>query len=164
MSDFPTSAEKTPHKTVVIGVGNCARADDGVGPMVARRLGDRVPHGVFVKVCDGDATRLIEAWENADRVILIDAVQTGAAVGTIHRFEGRDDRIRAELRAHSTHGLGVAEAIALAQALGRLPDDFTVLGIESERFGLREDLSPEVVAAVDGAVERVLEELHSRPM
>jgi hydrogenase maturation protease len=159
MSEQPASADEASRKTVVIGVGNCARADDGVGPMVAERLSDRVPDGVFVRVCDGDATRLIEAWENADRVILVDAVQTGSAVGTIHRFEGRDERIRSQLQAHSTHGLGVAEAISLAQALGRLPQEFTVLGIESKRFGVQQDPSPEVVAAIDGAVDRVLEEL-----
>ena len=159
MNEPSSSADEKSRKTVVIGVGNCARADDGVGPMVAERLSDRVPEGVFVRVCDGDATRLIEAWDNADRVILVDAVQTGSAVGTIHRFEGRDERIRSQLQTQSTHGLGVAEAIALARALGRLPQEFTVLGIESRRFGVQQDPSPEVVAAIDGAVIRVLEEL-----
>jgi hydrogenase maturation protease len=59
----------------------------------------------------------------------------------------------------STHGLGVAEAVALGDALGRLPRRLIIIGIEGRRFEVGADLSPEVARAVDEAVRLGLEEV-----
>jgi hydrogenase maturation protease len=63
----------------------------------------------------------------------------------------------------SSHGLGVASAIEMARALGTLPRQVVVYAIEGERFGLGEDLSPRVAAAVSQLVDRVLGELAAVP-
>ena len=72
-------------RVVVIGVGNEFRRDDGAGPTA--RLRGRVPGGVELLVCDGEPTRLIEAWDGAALAVVIDAVRAEPAVpGRLHRL------------------------------------------------------------------------------
>src|SRR5579864_5024845 len=125
---------------LIIGCGNRERGDDGAGILVAERLRK---FGIEAETCIGNALDLIEAWKNADDVIVVDAVVTGAPLGTNA----------------STHGLGVAEAIKLAHVLNRLPRRLWVYGIEGERFDLGSEISPEVRRGVEEAVRRIISDL-----
>ena len=55
-------------------------------------------------------------------------------------------------RPASTHLIGLADALELARALGRLPPRVVVYGIEGHRFGVGDPVSPAVAAAVDRVV------------
>ena len=136
--------------TLVIGLGNSWRGDDGAGPAVARSLRDEVP--ARVHVYEGEPVGLIEDWASADAVIVVDAVSSGAPPGTIHRLDPLAEPIPAALSQGSTHAFGLAETIELARALDRLPPRLTVYGIEGERFTAGEELSGRVRAAVDELV------------
>lgn len=133
--------------TVVIGVGNALRGDDGAGIEVASRV-----RGI---ACDEEPSRLIEAWEGADSAVLVDTVVSGAAPGTIHRFDASDGPIPARVLRSSTHAIGLAETIELARALGRLPQSVVVYGIEGANFEAGAPLTPEVEAAVNRLVEEL---------
>ncbi|HEV2282054.1 MAG TPA: hydrogenase maturation protease [bacterium] len=156
---------------LVVGVGNRDRGDDGAGLVAASRLGAAA--GVPVALLDaaGDGTVLLDAWRGADTVIVLDAMRSGAAAGTVRRLDAGPEHRPAEVAAHlgagalgvSTHGLGVAEAVALSDALGRLPRRLIILGIEGACFDAGADLSPEVARAVDGAVRLGLEEVADVP-
>src|SRR5688572_24132063 len=69
---------------IVIGLGNEFRGDDGVGLIAARQLRER---GLAAVDHEGDLAALIDRWKGAARVILIDAVASGAAPGTVHQFD-----------------------------------------------------------------------------
>jgi len=140
---------------LILGIGNALRRDDGAGPAVAARLAGRVPEGVEVRVLPGEATGLMDAWAGHDHVIVLDAVASGARPGTLHRFAAADGPLPAAFSSLSSHGLGLAEAIELARALGRLPRRLMVYGIEGEDFRPGEGLSP----SVEEAVGRVASEL-----
>jgi hydrogenase maturation protease len=142
--------------TLVIGLGNSFRGDDGAGPAVARALLDEVP--ARVRAYEGEPVGLIEEWTGADAVFVVDAVSSGAVPGTIHRLDPLAEPIPTALSQGSTHAFGLAETIELARALDRLPRRLTVYGIEGERFTAGEVLSP----AVARAVEVVRSELHER--
>ncbi|MDF1523933.1 MAG: hydrogenase maturation protease, partial [Trueperaceae bacterium] len=118
--------------TLVVGIGNDDRGDDGAGPLAARLLArawaDRPPPHVAVRAWHGDPLGLIEAWDGVERLVLIDAVVSGAAPGTCRRY-GVDAPF-ATGGAASTHGVGLADALALARTLGRLPPTVEVWGIE----------------------------------
>jgi hydrogenase maturation protease len=129
-------------------VGNSWRSDDGAGPAVARGLRDEVR--ARVRVYEGEPVGLIEEWEDADAVIVIDAVSSGAPPGTIHHLDPLAEPIPAELSQSSTHAFGLAETIELARTLDRLPAQLTVYGIEGERFTAGKELSPAVMTAVEG--------------
>ncbi|MGZ8687096.1 MAG: hydrogenase maturation protease, partial [Gaiellaceae bacterium] len=95
---------------VVVGVGNAYRGDDGAGLDVAQRLRERVPGGVRVHICEQEPSRLLDAWEGADVAFVVDAVASGAAAGTVHRFEAGAELPARIFGSSSTHALGVADA------------------------------------------------------
>jgi hydrogenase maturation protease len=145
--------------TLVIGIGNASRRDDGAGLFAANILRGQSPPGVEVRLNAPDAAALLEAWDGAGLAVVIDAVSSGAEPGTVHRFDAPDARLPALNRRGSTHALGLGEAIALGQALGRLPVRLVVYGIEGSDFGHGDTLSPEVRRGAERAVQRILREL-----
>lgn len=135
-------------ETLVIGVGNAYRGDDGAGIAVARKLAAQRLPGVRVMEMNGEGTSLVDAWKDVPSVLLVDAVSSGAVPGTIHRFEVQAGPLPTELKHHSSHFFGVAEAVEVARALGRIPPRLVIYGIEGKNFSLGRDLSPEVEGAV----------------
>jgi hydrogenase maturation protease len=140
-------------RVVAIGVGNVYRGDDGVGLAVAERLRDEP--GLDVVVVEQEPTRLLDAWAGADLALVVDAVSSGAAAGTVHRYEASDRAVPASVFRGSTHAFGVGEAIELARALGRLPARVLVYGVEGEDFSAGERLSAPVAAAVEPLVSEL---------
>ena len=138
-------------RLIVIGLGNSFRGDDAAGLAVARALGD----DPRVLVHEGEPIDLLDRWEEAGEVIVVDAARSGAAPGTVHHLDGLAEPVTA---GGSTHAFGLAQTLALARALGRAPANVKVIGIEGERFGAGDGLSP----AVAQAVERVRRGLHAR--
>ena len=131
----------------LVGVGNRWRSDDGAGLAVAALLSERAPAGVEVVAHEREPLDLIEAFDGAAAVWLIDAVHSGAPPGTLHRFDASERALPAELFSISTHRLGLADVLELARALGRLPPSVIVHGIEGARFEAGNELSPAVAAA-----------------
>jgi hydrogenase maturation protease len=125
---------------MVIGVGSRWAGDDAAGLAVARRVGGRE--------LEGDPTALLDAWADADDVVVVDAAASDAPPGTIRRFDARTGPLPARLLRTSTHAFGVPDAIELARALGRLPARLEVYAIEGARFTAGAALSPEVEQAV----------------
>ena len=161
LSDAPRGAGVGPAapRVLVIGVGNAYRRDDAAGLVMARRLWEAARAEVTLWEAGGEGTALMDAWEGAEAVILIDAVRSGAPAGTIHRLDARVETLPAAWFRYSTHAFSVAEAIALARALNRLPPRLIVFAVEGEHFDAGVGLSPEVERAVDGLVRRGLEEV-----
>ncbi|HZQ16566.1 MAG TPA: hydrogenase maturation protease [Gaiellaceae bacterium] len=143
----------------VIGVGNRWRRDDAVGLEVAARVRAAAPDGVEVLEREGEPVALLDAFDGADAVVLVDAVSSGAPPGTLHRLDAVASALPGELFRRSTHHLGVPEAVELGRALGRLPSAVVVIGVEGGSWDAGEALSPPVAAAVGAAVDAVLEEV-----
>ncbi len=146
-------------RTLVIGVGNPDRGDDGAGIAVLRKLRSPRASGAKLRECRGDAADLIEAWSGSTRVILVDAALSGSHPGTVHRIEAHREPLLEGLRSASSHAWGVAEAIELARTLGRLPQSLVVYAIEGRAFHPGHDLSPSVRLAVERVERRVREEV-----
>ena len=149
-------------KVVVAGFGSVHRLDDGVGPLVAARA-ERESGARDVSPLS-DPLDLLGHWNGADLVIVIDAVRSGIAPGTIQVVEidlkgfDRDfETVNAGGGTTSTHGVGLEGVLRLAQAIGQAPKRLVVVGIEGERFGVGEGLSPAVEAAVPAAVRVVVD-------
>ncbi|MEV0691575.1 hydrogenase maturation protease [Streptomyces sp. NPDC050388] len=142
--------------TVVIGIGNEFRRDDGVGWAVVALLRDRaalwpLPSGTVLAQCDADPGRLIGLWENTGLAVVVDACfPPSAHPGRTHRWCTASDGVlrRTAPARHSTHGFGLTEAQRLADSLGRSPDRLVVYAVEGADRSLGTGLTPAVACAV----------------
>lgn len=139
----------------IIGIGS-PFGDDGVGLAIARVLAESPPPNCEVMAADRPGTALLDLLEGVAAAILIDAVRSGAPPGTIHQFRF-DEFDRCAAHFVSSHDLGVAAAVRLAQKLGRGPSAGRVIGIEIAAASTAQPcgLSPQTHEAVSRAVERV---------
>jgi len=150
-------------KILIVGIGNEWRGDDAAGLLAVRRISrERLPTATFLEH-KGDATELMENWQQAEMVFLIDAVQSGAPAGTIHRLDAVNEQIHLSKPDCSSHGLGLAEAVELARAMGKLPPILLIYGIEAGTFATGNAISREVNAAVEQVAKQILSELKSLP-
>jgi hydrogenase maturation protease len=148
-------------RILIIGVGNEYRSDDAVGLIVARRLRRLSLENVKVIEESGEGADLLESWEGADMVIIIDAASSGAKPGTIHRIDARAQQVPRGLLHYSTHAFSVGEAVELARVMGRLPPHIFVYGIEGAKFEEGIALSGAIEDSVDAIVGLVLKELRA---
>jgi hydrogenase maturation protease len=155
------SIKKHSSRILIIGVGNDHRHDDAAGLIAARRLRARKLPRVTVVESTGEGTALMELWQNANTVILLDTVQSGAAPGALHRLDARARTVHTSFLRCSTHAFGIAEAIELARALDQLPPRLIVLGIEGRNFAQGTGLSPKVERALPALVRAVNREIKS---
>jgi hydrogenase maturation protease len=167
LPDAPGREVTEPARTVVIGVGNDFRGDDGAGPAVLARLTAVVPPGVELVASDGEPANLLMAWDGASLAIVVDAMQAGEAPpGTLHRavIATTDPLpgaavVPEDAGMSGSHQLGVGSAIGLAQVLGRLPARLIVHGIQGGDFTLGASLSQPVAGAIDDLVAAVIADL-----
>jgi hydrogenase maturation protease len=150
---------------VVIGVGNPMRQDDGAGVAVAERARPLLPPGVVVTTLGGEATSLLEAWAGADLAVVADAVRWDhpPANGGVTRIDATagPDALTGWGGGASSHGLGVAEAVALGRVLDRLPRRLVLLLVPLAEEGHGEGLSPAVEGCVGDAVRLLVAEVRA---
>jgi len=134
----------------MIGVGNPTRGDDAAGLEVARRV-----RSVETHQQSSGSYELMDVWEGADEVVIVDAARSGAPAGTIHRFDAHDEPLPGGILATSTHSVGVMETIEMARHLGRLPERVVVYGIEVSSLTPGAGLSTVVEDAVSELVMEI---------
>lgn len=116
----------------IIGIGSPI-GDDQAGWLVVEALrraplAQRLPRHTRLIALDRPGAQLIAHLDGAHTLVVVDAICSGAPPGTIHRVDGAA-RIQADVLV-SSHGLGLATALELARALGALPANVLIYGIE----------------------------------
>ena len=149
----------TAGRSIVIGVGNIYRLDDGVGPAVVQRLQGHDLGGATLAESDGEPSQLLELWTGAGLAVVIDAVRTRQPQpGRIHRWRLGGDEPRTTGPA-SSHAVDLGDAVALALALDRMPGTLVVYAVEVGSSGFGTGLTPPVEAAADAVAAAVTVEL-----
>lgn len=147
----------------VIGCGNPDAGDDAVGLVVARAVRSRVPGDVDV-VETRDPLRVLDLLDGVDRVVVVDAVRSTAGVrepGDLVRAEAGYDGLPASLRTSlSSHGLGIAETIGLAAAMGSVPL-IVFHGVEVGSVTAGSGLSAAVAAVVPALTQAVVADVRA---
>ena len=142
-------------RTLVLGLGNELIADDAVGLLAVRRLRDQLNGEADVLESSLSGIALVELLVGYDRVILVDAMQTGRTpAGTIHEFAPDDFRA---INAPSPHYAGIPEILALARELNLdFPTDISIIAIEAADLStLGGGLSTPVAEALNELVDRI---------
>jgi hydrogenase maturation protease len=146
--------------TLVLGLGNILLGDEGVGARVAQRLQALYDFPEEARVLEGGtlALDLLPDVEDTDRLLVIDAVDMGAAPGEVVRIADEDVPVFLSVKV-SPHQMGLADILSAARLRGRCPEQLVLWGVQPGVIDTTLDLSPPVAAQVDALVDRVLADL-----
>jgi len=148
----------------VVGLGQPLAGDDGVGHAVIDALEALAMTGLVLSRLR-EASALVDLMSCPDPLIVVDAVVGASTIGSVHVL-GEAALDASPMSAVSSHGLGVAQAVAMGRVLyggeaaGVPVVHFVAIAIEAPR-ARGQGLSLEVEAAVPEAVRRVVELVES---
>lgn len=149
--------------TIIIGMGNGVRSDDGVGLRIAQELGGLFAGDPDVATaelhCGG--MQLMETMAGYDRAVVIDAMIGGATPGTVRIFD--PEELPNTRTTNSTHDGSLQMALEFGRAIGlRVPGKIRIWAVEAgDVETLGETLTPPVERAVPLVVQDVLRELRA---
>lgn len=149
------------NRIVVLGVGNILLTDEGVGVRVVEELDRRYAFPDNVSLVDGgtQGLALMATIQEADHLVVVDAVMGGGTPGTIYRLE-KEDLPKGLRMKQSAHDSDLIEALNLSALIDQSPQSVVVIGIEPESltpFNL--ELSEPVKGKVEELIKLVLDEL-----
>lgn len=152
-------------RVLVVGIGNPWASDDGVGAEVIRQLQNRllaepdtVGSSTNILTLDQPSFDLLDFVDDFGLLIIVDAISSGAAPGTLHRAEWQSGVAQDRgVERVSSHGLGIREVLELAATLGKLPGRVELWGIEAGSTAPGANLSPAVAGTVPAVVELLVQ-------
>jgi hydrogenase maturation protease len=148
---------------LVLGLGNPILGDDGVGWRVASEVKERtreINPPIEVDWASFGGLRLMERMLGYQRVILIDAAQTGQhPIGAVHLCALED--LADPMLGHtaSAHDASLGISLRMADAMGEVvPSRVEVLTVEiPSALEFSEELTPQVAASIPLAIRKALE-------
>jgi hydrogenase maturation protease len=154
------SAFNIPHSTLILGLGNALRGDDGIGPAVIEWL-DRQELPPGVEAIDGGTAGLdiVSTLMDHERAIIVDAANVGRAPGEWVRFTPDVAQLKENDTTLSLHSAGLTEALALGAALNVLPPTIIIYGVQPQNLDWSSQLSAEVQVAVIEIGQAILVEV-----
>jgi len=140
-------------RILVAGVGNVLRGDDGFGAAVIDRLGD-LPAGVdTLETGIGGVALLQELLVGCDGLVLVDAVDRGAAPGTLFELA---PEVGEAVHVADVHLANPDRVLSMAKTMGALPDRVRIVGCQpTDVDELCQGLSPVVEGTLDAAAAMV---------
>ena len=150
---------------VVIGIGQSLRGDDAAGLEAVRQWRERFPETatrpeVRIEACELPGLALLDLFAEAEAVVLVDAVQSHAKPGAVHRL-GTEELASFTAGSKSAHGWGVAETIQLRSQLTNEKINIRVIGIEAEQMELGAGLSQSVEKMMPALCKVIEEEIQT---
>jgi len=142
----------------VLGIGNILLKDEGVGCHVVHALeGIPLPE---VKIIDGGTCPdVLQLLEDADKLVIVDAVKGGGTPGQIYRFHLED--ITLEQKPFlSLHDMGLVDNLMLMQ-LWRNIGEAVIIGVEPREINWGLELSPELREKMPQIIDAILSELNT---
>lgn len=146
---------------VVLGLGNILCGDDGFGPLVIERLKKRRNFPDNAQIMDGGVQGPALYWlvEEADRLLVVDAVDFGLAPGKFVQKAGAEIPIWLGARKMSAHQHGFSEVLGLASLKNVLPKEIRLLGMQPGNTEFGSKPGQAVLENLDAAVSKCLEVL-----
>jgi len=140
--------------TLVLGIGNTLRKDDGAGIRVIELLREgALPPGVSVLDGGTAGIDLLTYIEGVDRLIIVDALLADGLPGDIRVLAGNAIKER-DLFVSGHYGR-LSDILDLAAELGTRPETSVVGIIPRDCDSYEMGLSPEVAAGVEKAADMI---------
>jgi hydrogenase maturation protease len=146
-------------KTLVLGIGNLLRSDDGVGLHVIEKLGEEnLAAGVDLKEASSGLD-MLDAIKGYDRLILVDAIKSGGEPGSIYKLSKEEFGTVPTVHSFSTHlNMDFFSMVQLGEKLfpGQIPEDMVIIAIEAENITTISDkCTPKVERAIAEVVDLI---------
>ena len=147
---------------LVLGIGNLLWADEGFGVRAVEYLQHHYRFPENVTLLDGgtQGMNLVAPVQEADVLVVLDAVDYGEAPGTLCQVADEDVPSFMGVRKMSLHQTGFQEVLAGVELLGDYPDHLLLVGVQPavlEDYG--GSLSEPVRAQIEPATQAVLDYL-----
>jgi hydrogenase maturation protease len=142
----------------VLGIGNVLLKDEGIGCHVIHALeGLSLPD---VETIDGGTCpHVLGLVEDADKLVIVDAVKGGGMPGQIYRF--RPEEVDLEQKPLlSLHDTSLVDSLKLMQ-LWHGTGETVIIGVEPKEVDWGLELSPDLRERMPQIVDAVLEELNN---
>jgi hydrogenase maturation protease len=142
----------------VVGIGNALLRDEGVGCHVVHAMeGISLPD---VKIIDGGTCPdVLQLLEDADKLVIVDAVKGGGTPGQIYRFHLED--ITLEQKPFlSLHDMDLADSLMLMQLWYNI-GEAVIIGVEPREINWGLELSPELREKMPQIIDAILSELNN---
>jgi hydrogenase maturation protease len=148
-------------RTLVIGLGS-HHGDDRFGWRVAELLAARGDARYEIRLALTPAELPDHLAEGGyDQLLVCDACRGAGPPGSIHRWRWPDNAL-ALVDCRGTHDLSLAEALSLAERLGRLPQDVVIWAAEAATLRPTAPLSATVADTAEDAASQIHHELTGR--
>jgi hydrogenase maturation protease len=146
------------NKPVILGLGNPLFQDEGLGIHVIHQLlNEEISDQVDLTDGGTDALALLGIVEEAEYLLIIDAVTSNSAPGTISRREGQEIPLFLSVKM-SPHQIGFQEVLTLARLRGRLPASMVLMGVQPQSL----DWGTELTSTVSGSLPRLTEMVYEQ--
>lgn len=160
-------------RILVLGIGNILWGDEGFGVRAVEAFHRRYRCPVNVTVMDGgtQGLYLVQHVQEADHLIVFDAVDYGAEPGTLMLIRDEEVPKFTGIKKMSLHQTGFQEVLSAADLLGRAPRAMLLIGcqpLDLEDWGgpLTEPVRGQIDAAVEAALAALVDwgiSVKSRP-
>ena len=152
-------SDNAPFKIALLGLGNLMRTDDAVGMLTLQTLAGSNLLPPEVRVIEGGTLGLdlLDSLRGISHLLVLDAVDTGIAPGTLLRFEGQqvDDLPVSK----SVHLLGLSDLMGALRLIDAAPEKVVLLGVQPASTDWGTVLTPEVEPARHALLQAALEQL-----
>jgi hydrogenase maturation protease len=147
-------------QTLILGIGNILWADEGFGVRAVEKLNQDYQFADNVTVMDGgtQGIYLVQFIEQADILVVFDAIDYGLEPGEMKLIEGDEVPKFMGVKKMSLHQTGFQEVLMMADMLERYPDHLLLVGVQPldlEDFGgsLREKTRQQIEPAIAAAIK-----------
>ena len=136
--------------------------DDGVGVRTIQALRERFRFPPEVTLLDGGTLGLdlLPRLEGVERLLVVDAIETGAEPGTLVRLAGDEIPVAMATKL-SPHQMGLKDLLCVAELMGCAPREMVLWGVQPGEIGMGTELSSAVEAKLDSLIENVMTELQA---
>ncbi len=151
----------TPRRIGVLSVGNVLMGDDAIGPYLLKLLEARYtfPENVVLQDLGTPGLGITPFFADFDVIVLLDAVQTSDAPGTVKLYHKKDLlQIKVQPRV-SPHDPALVEALFFSELGGKCPEDLLLVGVVPKACELGCSMSEDMHSAEEPALVAVLAEL-----
>jgi len=147
-------------RVLILGIGNVLWADEGFGVRCVEHLAATRAFDTDVRLLDGgtQGLYLLPFLEEADILVVFDAVDYGLAPGTMKIVEGEEVPRFMGAKKMSLHQTGFQDVISTAELMGYCPETLLLIGCQPEELedyggGLRAIVAAKIPEAVQIAVD-----------